>query len=124
MTGAAIQALVAAKQNNLTDSNLDSSIDRAKNYLLVNQSTDGGFGYYGSSDTDTTGWVLMAFNVLDMNDSTASAQTKNWLITQQSGTDGGFLAYNYGLSSYVSNSTTTAQALIGLSGKSWILKNF
>lgn len=124
MTAAAIQALVAAKENGLSNPNLDNSIDLAKNYLLTNQDGDGGFGYYGSSDPDTTGWVLMAFNVLDIQDSTASAQTKNWLISQQSPDDGGFLAYDYGSSSFVTNATTTAQAIIGLSGKSWILKIF
>ena len=66
----------------------------------------------------------MAFNVLDMHDSTESAKTKDWLISQQSPTDGGFLAFDYGLNSFLSNSTTTAQALIALSGKSWILKIF
>lgn len=124
MTGAAIQSLVAARDNGLTNPNLDSAIDRAKNYLLVNQNGDGGYGYYGSSDTDTTGWVLMAFNVLDMNDATVSANTKNWLISQQSKDDGGFLAFDYGLNKSASNSTTTAQAIIALSGKSWILKIF
>lgn len=124
MTGAAIQALVAAKNNGLTNPDLDPAIDHAKDYLLINQNTNGGYGYYGTSDTDTTGWVLMAFNVLDMQDSTASAQTKNWLISQQSPDDGGFLAFDYGLNKSVSNSTTTAQAIIGLSGKSWILKIF
>ena len=124
MTGAGIQALVEAKKNGLTNPDLNTAIDRAKNYLLANQNIDGGFGYYGSSDTDTTGWVLMAFNVLDMHDSTESAKTKDWLISQQSPTDGGFLAFDYGLNSFLSNSTTTAQALIALSGKSWILKIF
>lgn len=124
MTGAAIQALVAAKNNDLTNPDIDSAIDKAKNYLMVNQNADGGYGYYGSSDPDTTGWVLMAFNVLDMKDSTASAETKEWLISQQSTDDGGFLAFDYGLNKSVSNSTTTAQAIIALSGKSWILKIF
>src|SRR3989339_240650 len=124
MTGAGIQVLVAAKQNGLTNPELDNAIDRAKNYLLTNQVTDGGYGYFGLSDSDTSGWVLMAFNVLDMQDSTPSAQIKNWLISQQSKDDGGFLAFDYGLNSSISNSTTTAQALIGLSGKSWILKIF
>jgi hypothetical protein len=124
MTGAAIQAMVAAKNNGLTNPDLDTSIDRAKNYLLANQSLDGGYGYYGSSDTDTTGWVLMAFNVLDMKDSTSSANAKNWLVSQQSPSDGGFLAFDYGLNASVSNSTTTAQAITALSGKSWILKIF
>lgn len=124
MTSAAIQALVAAKNAGLTNPNLDNVISRAKNYLLANQDSDGGFGYYGSSDTDTSGWVLMAFNVLSMQDSSQSANLKNWLISQQSAADDGILAYDYGLNSSVSNATTTAQALIGLAGKSWILKIF
>jgi len=124
MTGAGIQALVAAKNNGLTNPNLDSAIDKAKNYILANQNSDNGYGYYGSSDTDTTGWVLMAFNVLDMKESTAAAKTKDWLISQQSSVDGGFLAFDYGLGASVSNSSTTAQAIIGLLGKSWISKIF
>ncbi len=124
MTGAAVQALIAAKNNNVTNPNLDDAIVRAKNYLLVNQNSDGGFGYYGSSDTDTSGWVLMTFNVLGLADSTPSAKLKGWLISQQSKDDGGFLAFDYGSNSFLSNATTTAQAIIGLSGKSWILKIF
>ena len=124
MTGAAVQALVAAKKSGLTDSGLETAIDQAKNYLLKNQDSDGGYGYYGSSDTDTTGWVLMAFNALDMKDSSESASTKNWLISQQSKVDGGIQAFDYGTNTFVSNSSTTAQAMIALAGKSWILKIF
>lgn len=117
MTAAAIQALQAAKDNGLTNSNLDDAITKAKNYLLANQNSDGGFGYFGSSDADTAGWVLMAFNVLGMKDSTQALSTKNYLsATQQA--DGGFLSWSG------SDSTTTAQALIALAGKSWVLKIF
>jgi hypothetical protein len=123
MTAAAIQALVAAKNADLANPNLDDSINRAKIYLLANQDSDGGFGYYGSSDTDTSGWVLMGFNALGMQDSSQSANLRNWLINQQSA-DGGILAYDYGSNSSVSNASTTAQTLIGLAGKSWILKVF
>lgn len=124
MTAAAIQAFRAAKDNTLINANLDDAISKAQNYLLTNQNSDGGFGYFGSSDTDTTGWVLMAFNALGLKDSQFAVNAKNWLVSKQSSSDGGFLSYDYGLGSFVSNSTTTAQALTALSGKSWILKTF
>jgi hypothetical protein len=124
MTAAAVQALVAARENGLSNANLYDAINRAKNYLLVNQDNDGGFGYYGSSDADTSGWVLMGFNALGMQDSTPSANLKNWLISQRSAEDGGIMAFDYSLNTSVSNASTTAQALIGLTGKSWILKIF
>ncbi|HSX19350.1 MAG TPA: prenyltransferase/squalene oxidase repeat-containing protein [Candidatus Saccharimonadales bacterium] len=122
ITSAAIQALQAAKDNGMSTSGLDDSITKAKAYILANQDSDGGFGYYGTSDTDTTGWVLMALNVLGMNSSQQATSAKNYLISQQSQQDGGITAYDYGSSTYVSNATTTAQAVIGLLGKSWILK--
>lgn len=124
MTSAAIQALIYAKQNGLTNSGLDDAITKAKNYLIANQNSDGGFGYYGSSDTDTTGWALMAFNALGMNDSVQVTGARNWLVSQQSATDGGIMAYDYGANASVSNASTTAQAMIALSGKTWILKIF
>lgn len=124
MTGAGIQALKAAKDNGLTNTDLATAITKAKDYLLSNQNADGGFGYYGSSDADTTGWVLMAFNVLGEKDTTPAINTKDWLLTKQSNTDGGFLTYDFGANAYVSNSTTTAQALTALAGKGWILQIF
>lgn len=117
MTAAAIQALHAAKDNGLINKDLDNAISRAKAYLLTTQSTDGGFGYFGSSDADTTGWVLMALNVLGMKDSTQAINAKNWLAGKQQ-SDGGFPGWNG------SDSTTTAQGLIALSGTGWILKIF
>lgn len=113
MTAAAIQALQAAKDNGLTGTNLDYSISKAKAYLLINQNSDGGFGYFGKSDADTTGWVLMAFNVLGMQDSPQTNSAINWLISKQN-SDGGFPGWNG------SDSTTSAQALIALLGKGWI----
>lgn len=124
MTAAAIQALQAAKDNGLTNPSLDQAINKAKDYLLTNQNSDFGFGYFGSSDSDTTGWVLMAFNVLGIKDSQVAIDAKNWLISKQSQSDGGFLSFDFGSSTFVSNSTTTSQALIALSGKSWLLKVF
>lgn len=124
MTGAAIVALQAAKDNGLADTGLDDAITKAKNYLLSNQDSDGGFGYYGSSDADTTGWVLIGFNTLGLQESTPSAQAKSWLLNQQSTQDGGFQAFDYGSNTFVSNATTTAQAIIALSGKSWVIRIF
>jgi hypothetical protein len=124
MTAAAIQALEVAKNNELTNSSLDNSITKAKAYLLTSQNPDGGFGYYGSSDSDTTGWALMALNSLEMKESTEAAKARNYLISRQSSTDGGFQAFDYTSQSLVSNSTTTAQSLIALSGRSWVYKIF
>lgn len=117
MTAAAIQALQTAKDNGLTNSNLDDAITKAKNYLLTNQNSNGGFGYFGSSDADTTGWVLMAFNALGIKDSSQATNAKNYLSSTQQA-DGGFLSWSG------SDSTTTSQALIALAGKSWVLKIF
>lgn len=115
MSAAAIQTLQAAKDNGLTNPNLDNAIGHAKSYLLTHQNSDGGFGYSGTSDADTTGWVLMAFNALGLKEATQSAITKQWLTSKQQ-PDGGFPGYSG------SDSTTTAQALIALSGKGWILR--
>lgn len=124
ITAAALQTLQGAKDNGLTHAGLDEAITKAKAYLLANQNSDGGFGYYGTSDTDTTGWVVMAFNVLGMKDSEQVVKARNWLISQQSPTDGGFMAFDYSLNTSVSNASTTAQALIGLTGNTWLLKVF
>jgi len=117
MTAAALQALQAAKDNDLANVNLDDAITKAKNYLLTNQYADGGFGYYGSSDADTTGWVLMAFNVLGMKDSSPALNAENYLNSKQD-SSGGFLSWAG------ADSTTTAQAVIALTGKSWLPKIF
>lgn len=123
MTAAGLQALVAARDHGITHAGLDTAIEKAKQYLLSNQNVDGGFGYFGSSDTDTTGWVLIGLNVLNMTTSEQGLKAKEYLLSQQAA-DGGFLAYDYTTSSFASNATTTAQALIALSGKSWILTIF
>lgn len=124
ITAAAAHALQAAKDNGISNAGLDEAITKARNYLLTNQNGDGGFGYYGASDTDTTGWVIIAFNALGMKDSEQAVKAHTWLISQQSPTDGGFMAFDYSLNTSVSNASTTAQALIGLTGKTWILKVF
>lgn len=117
MTAAAIQALQAAKNNNLVNDGLDQALSKAKKYLFANQNSDGGFGYYGSSDADTTGWVLMALNVLNLKEDPVAKNTRSWLVSQQQA-DGGFLSYSG------EDSTTTAQAVIALVGQGWVLKIF
>jgi hypothetical protein len=124
MTAVGIQALVAAKEHGVTHSELDNSITRAKAYLLANQLTDGGFGYYGFSDPDSTNQVLQAFNVLGVSNSSEAAAARNYLLSLQSATDGGFTAYDWGTGIFVSNATTTAQSVIALSGKGFIVKIF
>ncbi|HEX8931782.1 MAG TPA: prenyltransferase/squalene oxidase repeat-containing protein [Patescibacteria group bacterium] len=120
MTGAAIQALTLAKNNGLTNANLNTAIARAKNYLLTNQDSDGGFGYYGASDPDSTSWDLQALNILGMQDSTQAQAARKYLLSQQSSTDGGIMAFDYGSNTLVSNASTTAQSVIALSGKGWV----
>ncbi len=120
-TAASLQALQAAKDNGLTNSNLDIAITNAKNYLLTIQKTDGGFGYDTTSDSDgsSTSWALQALNVLGMNNSTQASNAKIWLLNNQE-TDGGF----HWQSGSGSDTYTTSHSLIALSGKSWILRIF
>ncbi|MFH0864394.1 MAG: prenyltransferase/squalene oxidase repeat-containing protein [Candidatus Gottesmanbacteria bacterium] len=118
MTAAAIQSLQAAKDNDLTNDGLDNAILLARDYLLVHQNADGGFpGWSGTSDSDTTSWGLMALNVLGLGNSDQAINARNWLITNQQ-TDGGFLTWSG------EDTTTTAQSIIALLGKSWILNIF
>ncbi len=121
MTGAALQSLVEAKNKGLSSGGLDGAMQKAKEYLLAHKNADGGYGYFGSSDPDTTGWVLQAFNVSGMKDSSDAVAARNYLLAQQSATDGGFMAFDWGTNALVSNATTTAQTLIALSGKGWII---
>lgn len=121
MTGAGLQALVAAKNSGMTHADLDTAITKATEYIKVNQNSDGGYGYYGSSDPDTTGWVLMGLNAMGMQSSEYATKASAYLLSQQSGSDGGFMAFDWGANALVSNATTTAQSLIALSGKTWIL---
>lgn len=121
MTGAGLHALLSAKNAGMTHTELDNAITKATEYLKANQNSDGGFGYYGSSDTDTTGWALIGLNAAGMQSSTYGTKAAAYLLSQQSPTDGGFMAFDWGLGASVSNATTTAQALIALSGKTWIL---
>ncbi len=115
-TSAAIQVLQAAKTNGLTNPKLDDSISMAKEYLLDDQDAGGGFLAFGSPSSDTTGWALMALNVLGMQDSEQAAKARTWLASQQSQPEGGFLSYG------TLNSTTTAHALIALSGSGWFYR--
>lgn len=122
MTGAALQALVEAKNKGFSSAGLDTAIQKAKDYLIAHKNADGGYGYFGSSDPDTTGWVLQAFNVSGMKDSSEGLSARTYLLAQQSATNRGFMAFDWGTNALVSNATTTAQAIIALSGKGWIVK--
>ncbi len=124
MTGAGLHTLESAKDAGLIDLDLDAAIQDAKEYLLANQNADGGFGYFGTSDADTTGWVLIGLNAAGMNETEEATNAKAWLLSQQSEVNGGFLAFDWGSSAFVSNATTTAHALIALSGKTWVLDVF
>ncbi len=124
ITGAAAVALAEAKNHGLSATGLNNAIASVSAYLANNQNSDGGFGYFGSSDTDTTGWVLQGLNALGLSNSTAATSARNYLLSQQSNTDGGIMDFNYGTNAFASNATTTAQALIGLLGKDWLIKVF
>lgn len=131
-TAAAIQALVAAKNYGVANTNLDGAITNAKTYLLNTQDISGGFLYDTSPwttapDSDSTTWALMALNALGMKDSDQVNTAKTWLLLKQAG-DGGFQACQYNPPDYIcqlaSNSTTTSHALIGFAGKYWIVNIF
>lgn len=114
LTGAALQALQVAKDDGLSAAGHDAAIANALSYLQSNQNADGGFGYFGSSDADSTAWVLMALNVAEPGTS-MQASAKAWLESSQQ-PDGSFPAFS-------GNSTTTAHALIALSGNGWLVQN-
>lgn len=120
-TAAALQALQAAKEDNLTHPDLDVTIDEALQYLLTTQKDDGGFGYDAFSDADgsSTAWALMALNVLGQGDSAAAQEAVSWLESHQE-SDGGF----HWMSGYGSDTYTTSHALIALSGEGWIVQIF
>lgn len=119
-TAAALQALQAAKKTGIVHTNLDSTIDTAKNYLLSLQNSDGGFRYDNSpwssnSDGSSTAWSLMALNELGMSESTQANNAKAWLGNHQE-SDGGF----HWMIGYGSDTATTSHAAIALSGSGWL----
>lgn len=119
-TAATLQALEAAKNNGLTNTNLDTSITQAKNYLFTTQKNDGGFGYDTASDSDgsSTSWALQTLNVLGQSNSQQAVSAKTWLLNNQEN-DGGF-HYQQGSGS---DTYTTSHILIALSGKGWLLNS-
>lgn len=128
-TAAAIQGLVAAKDYGVSSANLDGAITQAKVYLLSLQDVSGGFLYdtmpwTTDPDSNSTSWALMALNVLGMKDSSEGTAARSWLISQQSAVDGGFTALDWGTFTFVSNSSITADSLVALSGKGWVVKIF
>ncbi len=122
MTAAGLHALVSARDSGMEAAGFDDAIDQAKNYLFSNQNSDGGFGYSEKSDSDTTGWVIIGLNAAGLSSSTEAKNAKSWLLTQQSESDGGFTAFDWGTSEFVSNATTTSHAILAINGKTWISK--
>jgi hypothetical protein len=141
-TAAAIQGLIAAENYGVSVFDIDPNVDldnvikKAEAYLLSTQDkTNGGFladtnPLTTGPDSDSTTWALMALNVLGSQVSAQVNAARAWLLLRQSQSDGGFTACDQWDSTYTScvhygsNSTTTAHAIIGLSGKGWILKIF
>jgi len=114
MTSAALAAMFEAKQAGLGLAGLDSAIANAQGYLLGNQNGDGGFGYFGTSDADSTAWVLVALN-RTLPGSSVQAAAKDWLENSQL-QDGGFPSFGG------SNPVTTAYGLVALSGQGWLVQ--
>lgn len=134
-TAAAIQALVDAQNYGVSNASLSAAITNSKTYILKTQDKSGGFLYdlnpwTTAPDSDSTTWAIMALNALGLQNTDTWNNAATWLISQQSATDGGFTSCDqwdpntYVCTGYGSNSTTTSHALIGLTGKGWVVKFF
>lgn len=111
MTAAAIVALHAAEQLQLTNPALTSSKAGAIDYLIITQNPDGSFfNAFGSKSVDSTSWALMAFNVIGDSVRSNALLARDWLISNQN-PDG----------SFGSGTFTTPHAIIALLGTSWLL---
>ncbi|HYF05451.1 MAG TPA: DUF4430 domain-containing protein, partial [Patescibacteria group bacterium] len=119
MTSAAICALIAAGVEKNND-----VINRAVDYLKTSQNTDGGFTYdptssFGtSSDSSSTAWVLWALTSAGIQNSAITKNGKSgadFLNTTQTGS--GYFTYQAGGAEDAFTPTTTAYAIIALSGK-------
>ncbi len=119
-TAAAIIAIYAGEDMNLTHTDLQEIKDKAIAYLLSTQKPDGGFGYdtISPSDGSSTSWALMALNVIGDSVLNQALSARNWLLANQN-SDGGFSFGAYGVTS--SDTYTTAHAIIALQGTTWLL---
>lgn len=119
-TAAAIIAIYAGEDMNLTHADLQEIKDKAVAYLLSTQKPDGGFGYdvISPADGSSTSWALMALNVIGDSVLSQALSARNWLLANQN-PDGGFSFGAYGITS--SDTYTTAHAIIALQGTTWLL---
>lgn len=127
-TAAAIMALVAARNQGVAISSLQSAIDNAKEYILAHQNSDGGFAYDPnpatswdtSSNVSTTSWVVMALSSLGMANDANFTKAQAYLIaTQQS--DGSF---PYQSVFPPGDTFDTSYAVIALTGSFWPIHTF
>ncbi len=118
MTAAAIVALIAADI-----SASDSAIQDGLDYLKTAQNADGGFTYdpqsqFGTdSDSSSTAWAIWALNAANINPSTWTKSTNTpttYLESTQA--QSGYFGYQAGSAEDAFSATTTAYAVIALSG--------
>lgn len=127
-TAAAIISLVNMQIKGIPVLNLGTIIDGAKNYLLKNQNSDGGFPYdpdpATSWDTDsnvsTTSWVVMALTALGMKDEDQCQNAVNYILSAQE-KDGSF---PYQPSNPSGDTFDTSYAVTALSEVYWPIKIF
>lgn len=119
-TAAAIVAMYAADNMQLTNASLLESKDKAVVFLLSTRNDDGGFGYDAASpsDSSSTSWALMALNVIGESVLNQAMTARDWLLANQN-PDGGFSYGAYGIN--LSDTYTTAHAIIALQGTTWLL---
>src|SRR3989344_2767402 len=118
-TAAAIMALISVGQDKT-----GGPITNAVDYLKLSQNTDGGFPYdpksaWGTdSDASSDAWVIMSLRAAGLNpaDITKSGNSPVSHLATLS-TDDGYYRYQAGSSEDSFSPTTTAYAVIALSGK-------
>ncbi len=124
MTSTAIAALIASGVA-ASDTHIQDGLD----YLKTAQNDDGGFTYdpqsqYGTaSDSSSTAWVLWALKAAGISPSawTKSNHTPTEYLESMQ-TQAGYFTYQQGSPEDAFSATTTAYAVIGLSGKTIPLK--
>lgn len=124
MSAAAIVALLASGI-----SSSDAIIQNALNYLKSAQNDDGGFTYdpqssFGTdSDSSSTAWVLWALNAAGIDQASWAKSAHTPLQYLESNQDaGGFFKYQSSSSEDSFSATTTAYAVIALTGKTLPLR--
>jgi hypothetical protein len=116
-TAAAIVALKAAADIGLTNADLETALEEALQYLLVNtRQADGGFIFAsvfgGPSSGSSTAWALMALNAVGDSVAAEAAAAQDWLVAHQ-GDDGNFEVFGFDY---------TPEAVLALLGTTWLLQ--